>query len=127
MEVRAVVKDVRQSPRKVKEVVALVRDRTVDDALVILEHTPRRAAEPVAKVIRSAAANATNNNKMTKDSLIINSIAVGPGQVLKRFRAGARGMAKPYKRRSSNITVTLSGEKRTPKAKAKTPSKKGAK
>ena len=117
MSVTAIANGVRMSPRKVGEVVALVRNRTVADALVILEHTPRRAAKPVAKVIASAAANATHNNKLQKDSLIIESIQVGPGTVMKRYRAGAMGRAKPYKRRSSNIKVVVGGTESKPAAK----------
>lgn len=123
MSVKAIANNVRMSPRKVGEVVALVRNRTVADALTILEHTPRLAAKPVAKVIASAAANATHNNKLKKDSLYIESIFVGPGTVMKRFRPAAMGRAQPYKRRSSNITVVVSGAESKPAA-TKTDSKK---
>ncbi|HIA91778.1 TPA: 50S ribosomal protein L22 [Candidatus Saccharibacteria bacterium] len=108
MSVIAKANGVRMSPRKVHEVISLVRGRTVADALVILEHVPRRAAEPVAKLINSAVANAVHNNKMKKNDLFIESIQVGHGPALKRFRAAAMGRAKPYKRRSSNISVALS-------------------
>lgn len=107
MSVQAYAKGVQQTPRKVGLVASLVRGRTVEDALVILEHTPKRAAEPVAKAIESAAANAVNNNKMKRKNLVITRLEVGHGVALKRYRPAARGMAKPYKRRSSNILVVV--------------------
>ena len=114
---QAIAKEIRHAPRKVGEIAALVRDRSVDDALVILTHTPRRAAEPVRKVIESAAANATNNHKIKRDGLMIESIEVGVGTSLKRFRPAASGMAKPYKRRNSNIKVVVSGQAKPDKKK----------
>lgn len=115
--VKAVAKAVRIAPRKVGEVASLVKGRTVEDALVILEHTPRRSANAVAKVISSAAANAENNHKLDPKTLVIETISVGNGFALKRFRPAAHGRALPYKKMTSNITVIVSGsEKRvTPK------------
>lgn len=125
MSVQAYAKGVQQTPRKVGLVASLVRGRTVDDALVILEHTPKRAAEPVAKAIKSAAANAVNNNKMKRDNLVITRLEIGHGEALKRYRPAARGMAKPYKRRSSNILVVL--DEITPSKPAKSaPTKKSS-
>jgi len=106
-EVKAYAKGIQHTPRKVGLVASLVRGRTVEDALTILQHTPKRAAEPVSKVIASAAANAVNNNKMDRSNLVITRLEVGHGVALKRFRAAARGMAKPYKRRSTNILVVV--------------------
>jgi large subunit ribosomal protein L22 len=107
--VRASLKELRMTPRKVGEVVALVRNRSVDDALVILSHTPRRAAKPVAKLIESARANATNNHGLKADGLQIATISVTSGARMKRYRPVARGMAHPFQKRSSNIYLTLSG------------------
>lgn len=107
---RAYAKGVDQTPRKVTEVAALVRGRTVADALVILEHTPRRAARPVAKVIASAKANALNNHGVAEKDMIISRLIVSAGPRLKRFRAGARGMAKPYQKKTSHILVEVSGQ-----------------
>jgi large subunit ribosomal protein L22 len=115
MSVTASAKGVRMSPRKVGEVVSLVRGRTVADALIILEHTPRRAATPVKKVIESARANAENNHNFKPDTLNIISIHVSPGQSYKRFRPAAHGRALPFQRKSSHIFVTVDGEMRTPK------------
>ena len=108
--VKASLKELRISPRKVGEVVALIRGRSVDDALVILAHTPRRAAKPVAKLIESAKANATNNHGLKADGLRIESIRVTSGPRMKRFRPVSRGMAHPFQKRSSHIFVEIVGD-----------------
>lgn len=118
--VKAVAKDVRMSPRKVGEVAALVRGRTVEDALVILEHTPRRAAKPVYKTVVSAAANAENNHKLDPKSLVIESIQIGQGFAMKRYRPAAHGRALPFKKMTSNITVLVSGSAKPAKVKSST-------
>ena len=115
MAVKAIAKGVRMSPRKVGVVAALVRGRTVADALVILEHVPRRAAEPVRKVIESARANADYNHNYKADSLVIETISVTPGPRFKRYRPAAHGRALPYQRRTSHISVIVEGEQRSAK------------
>ena len=103
------------SPRKVGVVAALVRGRSVADALTILEHTPRRSAEPVKKVIESARANADHNHNYKADTLQIVSIQVSPGPRFKRYRPAAHGRALPYQRRTSHIHVVVDGEQRPAK------------
>lgn len=125
--VKAAAKGVRMSPRKVSVVAALVRGRSVADALTILEHTPRRAAEPVRKVIESARANADHNHNYKADTLQIVSIQVSPGPRFKRYRPAAHGRALPFQRRTSHIFVTVDGEKRAPKKPAKSTTKTAAK
>lgn len=115
MAVKAIAKGVRMSPRKVSVVASLVRGRTVADALVILEHAPRRAALPVSKVIKSARANADHNHNYRPDSLRIVEISVTPGVRYKRFRPVSRGMAHPYQKRTSHIQVIVDGELRAAK------------
>lgn len=115
MSVKASAKGVRISPRKVGEVVALVRGRSVADALVILEHTPRRSAIAVIKVIKSASANADNNHNYKPETLKIESITVTPGPRMKRYRPAAHGRALPFERKSSHIFVSVIGEIRAPK------------
>lgn len=115
MPVKAIAKGVRMSPRKIGEVAALVRGRSVADALVILSHTPRRAALPVRKVIESARANADHNHNYKADTLKIVTIHVTPGPALKRFRPAAHGRALPFQRRSSHISVIVEGEQRAAK------------
>ena len=120
MTVKAIAKGVRMSPRKVGVVASLVRGRTVADALVILDHVPRRAALPVRKVIESARANADNNHNVRPDSLKIVEISVTPGPSLKRYRPASHGRALPFQRRSSHIRVVVEGDVRAPKKPAAT-------
>ena len=115
MSVKAESKGVRLSPRKVAAVAALVRGRSVADALVILEHTPRRAALPVLKTIKSAQANASHNHNYKADTLVITEITVNHGPRMKRFRPAAMGRALPYMKRSSHIRVLVDGEQRPTK------------
>ncbi|HSX44743.1 MAG TPA: 50S ribosomal protein L22 [Candidatus Saccharimonadales bacterium] len=115
MSVLAVAKNVRISPRKVSVVAALVRGRSVKDAITILEHTPRRSAMAVKKTIESAKANADHNHSYKPESLQIVEISVTGGRSLKRYRPAARGRALPFQRRSSHIRVVVDGEKRVAK------------
>lgn len=115
MAVQALARGVRISPRKVSVVAALVRGRTVNDAITILRHTPRRSALTVKKVIESARANADHNHNYKPDTLQIVSISVTPGPRSKRFRPVARGSAHPYQLKTSHIHVVVDGEKRQPK------------
>lgn len=103
------------SPRKVAVVAALVRGRSVEDALTILEHTPRRTAIPVRKVIESAKANADHNHGYKPATLQITEISVTAGPRVKRYRPIARGMAHPFERKTSHIRVIVDGEKREAK------------
>lgn len=123
MSVQAIAKGVRMSPRKVGVVASLVRGRSVADALTILEHTPRRSADPVARVIKSARANAEHNHNYKPDTLQIVEITVTPGQRLKRYRPAAHGRALPFERKASHIRVVVDGEKRAPKKAAAKPAK----
>lgn len=108
--IRAYANGVRMSPRKVGMVASLIRGRTIADAVVILEHTPKRAAKPVLKLMQSAKANALNNHNLTENSLRITQLQVTAGPRIKRFRPISMGRAHPFQRRSSHILVELSGE-----------------
>ena len=119
LKTKAIARGVDMAPRKVGEVASLVRGRSVADALVILSHTPRRAAAPVAKVIASAKANALNNDGIDEKTLVLDTVMVSAGPRLKRFRAGAMGRAKPYQKKTSHITIIVSGEKKIIKTPAK--------
>lgn len=119
MSVKSIAKGVHMSPRKVGEVASLVRGRSVNDALVILEHTPRRAAVAVRKTIQSARANAENNHNFKPDSLQIIEITVTAGPRMKRFRPAAQGRALPFQRKTSHIRVVVDGEQRVAKKPAK--------
>ncbi len=117
--VRSYAKDVSQAPRKVSLVAGLVRGRTVADALVILAHTPKRAAKPVMKAIESAQANATNTHGLDGKTLVISTISVTVGTRIKRFKPASRGRALPFEKLSSNILVVVSGDLKPKKAPAK--------
>jgi len=107
--VRSYAKGVDIAPRKVSIVAALVRNRTVADALVILDHVPRRSAIPVKKAIQSAVANASNNHGLDTKTLIISTMSVTVGKRMKRFKPHMRGMALPFQKISTNILVEVSG------------------
>ncbi len=106
-EVRAIVKYVPMSPRKVRLVIGQVRGMAVDEALAILKFTPKAAAKPVAKLIKSAIANAEENFGLSREDLYVSQIFADVGPTHKRWKAGARGRAKPILKRSSHITVVL--------------------
>jgi large subunit ribosomal protein L22 len=107
------------SPRKVGVVAALVRGLTVEDALTILDNTPRRSALPVMKAIASAKANADHNHGYKPATLRIVEISVAPGPRIKRYRPAAHGRALPFMRRTSHIRVVVDGEKREVKKSTK--------
>lgn len=110
MQVRAVARDIGISPQKVRLVVDLVRGKKVDEALSLLKFTPTPGARAVAKVVRSAAANAENNYQLTPAGLRIAQVYADQGHTLKRFRPQARGRMSPLLRRSTHITVVVEGE-----------------
>jgi large subunit ribosomal protein L22 len=126
MAVKAIAKGVQMSPRKVAVVAALVRGRSVEDALTILSHVPRRSALPVKKVIASAKANADHNHGYKPATLQITEISVTPGSRLKRYRPAAHGRALPFQRKTAHIRVVVDGEIREVKKPAK-PAAKAAK
>ena len=120
--VKAYAKGIRLAPRKVSLVASLVRGRTVADALVILQHTPKRAAKPLAKLVESAKANALNNHRVQEDGLVITTLSVTAGERLNRYRPAAHGRALPFQRKTTNVYVVVSGVEK-PKKVAKTESK----
>jgi large subunit ribosomal protein L22 len=107
MEVRAIAKNVRVSPTKVRLLVDMVRGKKVEEALIMLQFTPNPSARAVAKVIKSAAANAENGLQIPPSSLEITSIFVDRGLTMKRFRSAARGRVAPILKRTSHITVVV--------------------
>lgn len=113
IQVKAIAKGIRISPRKVGVVASLVKKRTVSEALTILEHTERKAAQPITKLINSAVANARHNLKLSADeiqNLNIKTIMVTEGTSLKRYKfvgTGRRARPRPMLKRSSHVTVIL--------------------
>ncbi|MDH4068195.1 MAG: 50S ribosomal protein L22 [Dehalococcoidia bacterium] len=110
MKVKAVANDVGISPQKVRLVVNMIRGKRVDEALTILRFMPTPTAKAVAKVIKSAVANAENNFQMSPAELRITDIFADKGHTLKRFRPQSRGRISPILKRSSNITVLVTEE-----------------
>jgi large subunit ribosomal protein L22 len=107
MEVQAKAKWVRTSPRKVRLVAQTLRNLPVSEALVACSFMPRAAARDVAKVIRSAQANAENNFNLVKDDLVVKDIRVEPGPMLKRGQPRAMGRLFSIFKRTSHITAIV--------------------
>jgi large subunit ribosomal protein L22 len=107
MEVRAVAKNLRVSASKARLLANIVRGEKVDDALTLLKFTPTPTANLVAKVIKSAAANAEKGFQMSPANLKIIRILVDQAPMMKRYRPAARGRASPILKRSSHITVIV--------------------
>ena len=99
------------APRKVRLVLDLVRGKKVGEALGILEFTTKSASLPVAKVIKSAAANAEHNYGMNVEDLVVSQAFANEGPTLKRFRPRAKGAASSINKRTSHITIVLSDNK----------------
>ncbi|OGO06896.1 MAG: 50S ribosomal protein L22 [Chloroflexi bacterium RBG_13_57_8] len=110
MEVKAIAKNTGFSTTKVRPLVNLVRGRKVADALRILQFTRTPKAKYLAKVVKSAAANAENNYQMDPADLKIVKIYVDEARMMRRFKARSRGRASPILKRSSHITVVVSEE-----------------
>ena len=106
-EARAVAKDVRVTPRKARLVIDLVRGKGVNEALGILYNVNRAASPLVAKVIRSAAANAINNFGMDEEKLYVAEIYASDGIKMKRFLPRAKGSASGLVKRTSHISVVV--------------------
>ena len=107
MEARAINKYIRMSPLKVRVVLDLIRDKNVEEAMAIMEHTNRTAAVVINKVLKSAVANAENNLELDRDSLYVSECYCGPGPTLKRFQPHAQGRAFSIMKRTTHITVVV--------------------
>lgn len=111
MEIQALTKYARMSPKKVREVANEIQGRSVPEATDLLSLIPRKSARLLAKTLKSAVANAENNHNLSADKLIVHRALVECGPVLKRFKAGARGSAKPRVKRMSHLRIVLSDSK----------------
>jgi len=107
MEARAKLRYARLSPRKTRLVIDMVRGKGVQDALNILKFSPQKAAGIVAGVVSSAVANAEQKGVSDVDRLVVKSIFVDQGPVLKRFMPRAQGRATRIRKPTSHITVVL--------------------
>ncbi len=107
MEVQALTKYARMSPKKVNEVARVIRGKNANDALDLLKFIPRKSAALIAKTLQSAIANAENNHDLSGDTLTVDRATVEQGPVLKRFKAAARGGVARRKKRMSHIRIVL--------------------
>lgn len=119
MEVEAKARYMRIPPRKARLVAATVIGMPVKDALVVLDFTPKAAAQEIGKVVKSAAANATNNFSQDEDSLVVKRIIVNEGPTLKRGRPRARGMYFSIFKRTSHITAIVEAVEQEPRRRAR--------
>jgi large subunit ribosomal protein L22 len=107
MAVRAQAKFLRVTPRKAREVVDLIRGKSVTDARSTLFFANRNAARVIAKVLDSAVANAEHNNALSADDLYIKEARVDDGPTLKRWRFRAMGRVNRIRKRSSHVTIAV--------------------
>lgn len=107
MEVKAFLRNLRQAPRKVRMVADLIRGRSVHYAEEQLSFSPRFAAHPLLKLLRSAIADAVHNFKINKENLYIKTLRVDEGSALKRWSSRAFGRASRLTKRVSHISIVL--------------------
>lgn len=124
--VKAILKNYRQSPRKVRLVADTIRDKKVSTALVNLSFVPKRAAAPLKKLLESAVANAKHNYNLDISSLVVKSIQVDQGFTMKRSMPRARGSAFPIRKKTCKITLVVDGVEAAKVAKEPVEKKKKA-
>jgi large subunit ribosomal protein L22 len=120
MEVTSTTKFVRLSPKKARDVAREIQGLPVSNALDILTFTPKKAAQLIAKTLKTAIADAENNFSLDTGSLVIKEAVIGAGPTLRRFMPRAKGSAGAILKRTSHISITLVGasqekKKRAPK------------
>lgn len=107
MEVLSLYRNARMSPKKMRDVARIIQGRKAAEAVDYLTLIPRKSARLIVKTLKSAIANAENNNNLSADDLTVKSAIIENGPVLKRFKAGARGTAKPRRKKMSHIRIVL--------------------
>ncbi|NLZ27496.1 MAG: 50S ribosomal protein L22 [Firmicutes bacterium] len=110
MEAKAKANYIRIAPRKVREVIDLIRNKPVNEARAILSYNQRRAARTINKILNSAVANAENNFDMNQHNLYVAEAYVDEGPIMKRVRPRARGRRHLIRKRTSHITMVLKEE-----------------
>ena len=106
-EVRAIARYIRMSPYKVRRVLDQIRGRSYREALIILEFMPYKAGEPILKVLRSAVANAENNEGLDPETLVVSQAYADGGPSLRRYRPRAQGRAYQIRKPTCHITVMV--------------------
>lgn len=107
MEVRAILRNYRKGPRKIRPVANLVRGLSVAEAETQLAFMNKQCARQIAKLLASAIANAEHNHSLERSNLFVKTIMVDGGPVFKRFEARAHGRASPIRKRTSHVTIVL--------------------
>jgi large subunit ribosomal protein L22 len=125
MEVTSTTKFVRLSPKKARDVAREIQGLPVSKALDILTFTPKKAAQLIAKTLKTAIADAENNFSLDTSTLVIKQAVIGAGPTLRRFMPRAKGSAGAILKRSSHISITLVGA--APEKKKRAPKKATAK
>ena len=115
--VKAVYNNLRSGTRKVNEILQSIRGKKVDNVLRDLQFSNKRVSKEIIKTIKSAVANAENNNQWDIDTLIVKEAYLGKGITLKRFRPRAKGRAASIKKHYSNLTIIVSEKKEAEVAK----------
>jgi len=107
MDVSATTKYVRMSPTKARDLANAIKGLPVADALRITDFNARKAAVHIGKTLKSAIANAENNEGLAAEQLYVKNAIVDGGPILKRFRPRSRGMASPIQKKTSHVTIIL--------------------
>lgn len=110
MQIKSIYRGARISAFKAREVTRAIQGLPVAAALDLLAFTPRKAAAMIAKTLKSAVANAENNNNLRADKLVVQEATVGEGPTFKRFQPKARGSAGPIRKRTSHIRIIVTDE-----------------
>ena len=110
--VKAVYRNLRSSPRKINDILRSIRGKKADIAIKNLQFSEKRVSKEISKTIKSAVANAENNNQLDIDNLFIKEAYVGKGMVMKRYRPRARGKAGEIKKPFSNLTIIVIEKKK---------------
>ncbi|MEM9399625.1 MAG: 50S ribosomal protein L22, partial [Verrucomicrobiota bacterium] len=126
MEVKAITKYVRISAFKARNMTRHIQGMPVNDAMDLLRFSPQKAARLVGKTLKTAVANAENNNALDPDLLMVKEAVVGEGPTIKRFRPRARGGAGSIRKRTSHIRIILTEREEKQEDKKKTVAKKSA-
>jgi large subunit ribosomal protein L22 len=126
MEVKAITRMARISAFKAREVTRYIQGLPVQDAIDLLRFTPVKAAGLVSKTLRSAIANAENNNGMNPEKLFVKEAVIGEGPTFRRFQPKARGSAGPIRKRTSHIRIIVAEREEEQKPKKKTAKAKTA-
>ena len=118
--VKAVYRNLRSSPRKINDILRSIRGKKADIAIKNLQFSEKRVSKEISKTIKSAVANAENNNQLDIDNLFIKEAYVGKGMVMKRYRPRARGKAGEIKKPFSNLTIIVIEKKNKGKEEKRT-------